>query len=172
MAKLPGDYVAGLVDGEGHFGLNYRRDIKYKLKNRPEVRYRWVLVFAISMAVKDKHLLKSIGKTLGCGVLSISGGDAQYDVYKFEDLKNKVMPFFEKYRLRGSKSASFELWKEAILIIDAEKQRRRQKISKPATSINFSADELHKLQQIKLKLSGLHGLTKFGLAKGRPRKDI
>ena len=98
--------------------------------------------------------------------------NVQYDIYKLEDLENKVIPFFEKYKLRGSKNADFKLWKEAVTIIGVEKQRRRQKITRPATLVNFNEDELSKLQKIKRELMELHGVTKLGLPKGRPRKPI
>jgi len=39
MEKLPGDYIAGFVDGEGCFALKFRRDYKSKRKSKPEYFY-------------------------------------------------------------------------------------------------------------------------------------
>ena len=39
MGPLPGDYVAGFVDGEDCFALKFVRDVKYKRKNAPEYFY-------------------------------------------------------------------------------------------------------------------------------------
>jgi len=39
-SKLSGDYIAGFVDGEGCFDLQFRRDIRHKRLGKP-VYYSW-----------------------------------------------------------------------------------------------------------------------------------
>ena len=38
MNKLPGDYVAGFVDGEGCFILSFRRDIRHDCGKRSGIK--------------------------------------------------------------------------------------------------------------------------------------
>lgn len=36
---LPGDYIAGFVDGEGCFALKFRRDVRHDRPGNPEYYY-------------------------------------------------------------------------------------------------------------------------------------
>jgi hypothetical protein len=90
---LPPQYVSGLVDGEGCFVLGFRRDKRYERKGQPEYFY-WNVGFAILLRSDDWELLEKVRNTLGCGGVSISKVAAQYRVYRIEDLKHKVVPFF------------------------------------------------------------------------------
>lgn len=64
--KLPGDYVAGFVDGEGCFYLLFRSEIKYKRKNQPRY-FRWLPYFAMTVREDDITILQRIKNTLECG---------------------------------------------------------------------------------------------------------
>ena len=45
-------YIAGFIDGEGCFGLQFRKDVKHKMRNCP-VYYSWKVQFMIA-ARKDE----------------------------------------------------------------------------------------------------------------------
>lgn len=94
--QLPGDYIAGFVDGEGCFALNFRRDLRSERKNQPDYFY-WRAEFAITLREDDKEILYLIKNTLGCGKVhdSNSRGAVRYQVSKFDDLAEKIMPFFK-----------------------------------------------------------------------------
>ena len=49
---LPGNYIAGFVDGEGCFSLFYRKDIK-KFKKSQKIYYEWKACFAIVSRIDD-----------------------------------------------------------------------------------------------------------------------
>lgn len=116
MEKLPGDYIAGFVDGEGCFALKFRRDFKSHRKGKQEYFY-WDIEFAVVQDAKDEEILKSIQNTLECGRISISKrGVARYSVNDIDDLVGKIIPFFETYKLHARKRFDFELWKRAITI--------------------------------------------------------
>lgn len=38
IEKLPEDYIAGFVDGEGCFALNFRRDIRHERGKRSGIK--------------------------------------------------------------------------------------------------------------------------------------
>ncbi len=122
QATLPGDFVAGLVEGEGCFAIKFRRDIK---RNRPgaPVYFGWQALFAIVLRKDDALLLEKVMNTLGCGSISYSGTTARYHVQDTYMLVDKVMPFFKTYGLYGKKQEDFQLWCEAIELISRNKRK-------------------------------------------------
>jgi hypothetical protein len=64
------------------------------------------LVFSITQHARDEVLLTKFIDLLGCGKIekSLSRPDAvNYRVNKFSDIKDKIIPFFQKYPLQGIK---------------------------------------------------------------------
>jgi len=59
IQKLPGDFIAGLVEGEGCFALTLRRDRHFKRKNIKEYFY-WKAQFAMTLRRDDLELLHKI----------------------------------------------------------------------------------------------------------------
>lgn len=117
MEKLPGDYIAGFVDGEGCFALKFRRDVRYERKNKPTYFY-WDIEFAVGLRGDDWPILERIKKTLSCGTLIMDKrGMAQYSVNNLEDLLFKIVPFFEEHRLQAKKRFDFKLWKRALILL-------------------------------------------------------
>jgi len=127
-SELSGDYIAGFIDGEGCFSLNFRRDVRNERKNKP-VYFQWKARFEICLKIDDINLLKKIKNSLGCGnIYKIKKGkykDEQvlYAVVKIEDLNDKIVPFFRKHKLHGKKKEDFNLWSEAVEIILKYKRR-------------------------------------------------
>lgn len=122
MNILPGDYIAGFVDGEGCFALKFRRDVRHDRKNSP-IYFYWDIEFAIMLRSDDKKILEDICETLNCGRISISKrGTARYAVNDLDDLLYKIVPFFERHQLRAKKRNDFNLWREALSILYKNKQ--------------------------------------------------
>lgn len=161
--KLPGDYIAGFVDGEGHFGLRLNLEVKMNRKGQPSY-WRWALDFAISLSEEDELILKMIKDTLECGIINTQyGRTLQYRVYNFNDICNKIVPFFGKYPLRAKKKQDFILWKEAAGIL------KRYKRNSLFERITIKPNDEKRLKKILEELHRLHGVTNKGLPKGRPR---
>lgn len=117
MNKLPGDYIAGFVDGEGCFALKFRRDVRHKRKGVP-VYFYWDIEFIITLRKDDVNILKKIRDVLNCGSISFDKrGAVRYSVNNMNDLMNKIVPFFEVYRLRAKKRFDFILWVKALKIL-------------------------------------------------------
>ena len=155
MTKLPGDYIAGFVDGEGCFALKFRRDIKYNRKNKPEYFY-WDIEFAILLRADDKEILTSVRDTLDCGKVGRPDkrGMVRYAVNDTHDLLYKIVPFFEKHQLYAKKKFDFELWKEAlgILIRYQQKDIKREKDEKGFPKIKWNIEDTKRLNQIVNKM--------------------
>lgn len=118
--KLPGNYVAGFVDGEGCFSLFYRKDVK-KFKKSQKIYYEWKACFAIASRIDDTNLLKNIKDTLNVGSLYFGKRLVQFRVSNLDELYYVIMPFFKKYRLHGKKREDFKLWSEAVTILYNQK---------------------------------------------------
>jgi len=128
MEKLPGDYIAGFIDGEGCFYLMYRSEIKRK-RSKQVTYYRWLPYFAMTLREDDIAILKKIQNTLGCGNVyklkkRIGEQQAYFGIQHIDDLYRKVMPFFQKYQLRAKKRFDFELWCKALTILYRNKSNR------------------------------------------------
>jgi hypothetical protein len=48
--------------------------------------------------------MRSLPEYLACGDVCVNATIVDFKVNKFTDLTDKVIPFFEKYRLQGAKS--------------------------------------------------------------------
>lgn len=122
---LPGDYIAGFVDGEGCFYLTYRSETKTNRATSPKY-YRWISYFAINLRKDDMDILEKIHDTLDYGKISISkDGMANYYIQNIDDLYNKVMPFFKVHSLRAKKKKDFELWCQALQVLFLNKLDRK-----------------------------------------------
>jgi len=91
---LSGDYIAGFVDGEGCFDLQFRRDVRHERVNRP-VYYGWRVQFVIVTRLDDEGLLKQIKDTLNCGSINFARGDQDsFSVQDIDNLYNIIIPLF------------------------------------------------------------------------------
>ncbi|MEK7497421.1 MAG: LAGLIDADG family homing endonuclease [Patescibacteria group bacterium] len=139
---LPGDYVSGLVDGEGCFILQYRREVK---RNRPglPIYFRWFVAFAIVLRKDDEPLLEMVKNTLGCGGITHTRNEVRYQVQDSKLLASKLIPFFERHPLFGKKHKDYLLWKEAVLLLVASKDK---------TLSTRPEEELSRLQKIRIAM--------------------
>ncbi len=121
-SKLNPYYISGFVDGEGCFSVTFN---KKKDMNRPEVR----LIFEIELREDDLEILQRIKDTLECGNiyhLKYSRYKKwiphyKYKVSNIKDIRQKVIPFFQKYPLQAKKKYSFDkFYKVSKLVNDKE----------------------------------------------------
>ena len=162
MEKLPGDYIAGFIDGEGCFSLHLRRDVRHERKNSP-IYFLWKIKFSIVLREDDIDILTRIQSPLDCGSVNVAErGFAQCQVADVKDLKDKIVPFFEKNNLQAKKRLDFDLWKEAVAIIFNTK--RKEVNTKPGTRGFFKTiwkkEDLDKLSEIQNKLINLRKISK------------
>ena len=96
-------YITGFVDGEGCFSISF--SLRDKLKLKIEVRPS----FSISQHKRNLEILKKINEFFGCGGIRFSNRDQnyKYEVRSLNELIHKIIPHFEKYSLKTSKSRDF-----------------------------------------------------------------
>jgi len=153
MVAIPPESISGYVTGEGCFYAESGYDAKYKLKHR--IR----LAFCIEVKESDREILEGIKEVLGCGnIYSLDFGrykgyagkkwhrHVKYRVSNFQDIWTKVIPFFQKYPLYGTKKKVFDVY---CRIAQLMYQRKH---------ITYEG-----LEQIKVLVSQLKALNKKGL---------
>ena len=65
---------------------------------------------------RDEDLLKSLISTLNCGRYIPKSGYGEFIVEKFTDVKDKVIPIFEEFKLQGIKSKNYEDFKKWLCL--------------------------------------------------------
>lgn len=101
--RLNENWFTGFVDGEGCF---YVKITKAKTVTGHQIS----VSFSISQHIRDELLLTRFIDYLGCGKIekiSTRPNSITFVVYKFSDIKNKIIPFFKKYPLQGIKSMDY-----------------------------------------------------------------
>ena len=64
------------------------------------------MIFSLSQHIRDENLLITFIEYLGCGRIekaSTRPDGVNFVVSKFSDIKEKIIPFFQKYPLQGIK---------------------------------------------------------------------
>ena len=111
LPKLTPDYVVGIIDGGGYFSVSVSQDLSKTYKS---LRVR--LVFGVKLKESDGQILYRLKRFFACGTISKKVDERptfsdclEYQVRHYEDIKTKVIPFFQKHPLLfESKRQAFE----------------------------------------------------------------
>lgn len=106
-------WVAGFSTGEGCFFIRLSRN---PAKPKAQVQ----LVFSIGQHDRDKILMNSLVSYFGCGryvALNNKNLGGEFVVTKLEDIINIIIPFFDKYKIVGSKGEDFEYFKQVSILM-------------------------------------------------------
>jgi len=96
------NWLAGFTAAEGCFLINLMKSDTHKLKERVNLK------FNITQHIRDEELISSFVEYLDCKNVYKQGEIVDFWVSKFEDIINKIIPFFEKYPIEGVKYKDFE----------------------------------------------------------------
>lgn len=108
-----GNYVSGLVDGEGSFGAS----VKYR-----EDRDRWNFSprFTLGLRIDDKPILEWLKKYFGCGGIDDDWQAASprslFRICGLYDIMSRVLPHFDAFPLRAKKKADYMTWQRMVLL--------------------------------------------------------
>src|SRR3989344_4160355 len=105
---LSPDYIVGLVDGEGSFSVFLRKPTKATWNTRVECH------FYIKMREDDLALLKKVQTFFNCGSIFFQKeyrrnqrDNYRYQISNKDELKNIIIPFFEKHPLESKREEDF-----------------------------------------------------------------
>ena len=90
------NWLAGFTSAEGSFIIHI-----YKAKTK--IGEAAKLVFQLTQHARDEQLMKSLIEYFNCGNISKTKDTFVYRVDKFSDIQNKIIPFFNKYKIQGVK---------------------------------------------------------------------
>ena len=107
-----GHYIAGFVDGEGSFNVPIRRSVDRGLP------FRVSLSFNVSQIGPEMpNLLRSV---FGAGTVRGRGDGVWYfEITKPVELEARVLPFFERFELRGAKVRDLAVFREITAKVQA-----------------------------------------------------
>lgn len=111
--KLEAQWITGFVDGEGCFfiGLNTNIQMSVGFQVLPE--------FVVVQHKRDEQILQALKAFWGCGVVRKNHGDRLcYRVRGLKDIKNIIIPFFEKHSLKTKKKIDFLKFRRVLQLID------------------------------------------------------
>ena len=112
--------IAALVNEEGCFDLQFRKDTRHERTNSPTY-YRWKAQFVVTSPKDNAKILEKIKNEMGCGKVTISKDQARFSVQKISDIAETVVPFFRKNALADKKKKDFELWAKGVEVIQRNK---------------------------------------------------
>lgn len=112
--------IVSIVNQDGCFDLQFRKDTRYERANAPTY-YRWKAQFVITCPKENSRVLEKVKNEMGCGEVCITKDQARFSVQKISDITGSVVPFFRKNCLAEKKKKDFELWSKAVEIIQRNK---------------------------------------------------
>jgi hypothetical protein len=69
------------------------------------------LRFQLTHHIRDELLIQNLINYLGCGNVCINREAVDFQVTKFPDLIDKILPLFQKYPVQGKTLGFFDLLK-------------------------------------------------------------
>ena len=103
-----GQYLAGLTDGEGCFGIY------------TSTRWTYRVEFVINLRADDRPLLEWLKAETGLGYISVASrkkrGDKPTARWAVQSIREclDLIAIFETYPLRSKKARDFEIWAKAV----------------------------------------------------------
>ena len=116
---LDPQWLAGFTCAEGSFMIKIQ---KYKTG----IGYNVYLVFQLTQHARDMKLLICIKEYLRCGNINKNRETFDFRVIKFDDIANKIIPFYNKYPIKGVKAQDFKDFCRVAEIIKAKKHLTKE----------------------------------------------
>ncbi len=121
--KLEPQWIVGFVDGEGcfHVGINKHADMTTGYQVLPE--------FTVVQHERDVQALHALKAFFGCGVVRKNHGDRlAYRVRGKDHLLERIIPFFEKHKLKTKKRVDFQKFRKIVRMMGEDRHLTREGI--------------------------------------------
>jgi len=122
------NWLSGFVTAEGCFMVGLS-------KSKMSTGYQIYLSFIITQHIRDELLMKNLIDYLGCGKLTRKRDVYEFQIFKFIDITDKIIVFFEKYPILGDKAKDFS---DFCYVADLMKNK-----------VHLTEDGVAKIQKIK-----------------------
>jgi len=109
-----GFYFAGFADGEGSFNVS--------LRNKQDYKKKWQVCLCFNVSQRDITILAKMKRYLGCGkIKKRKDGLFMYDVSNFSMIKERIIPFFQKFSFQSaSKKKNFLIFCQIANLMNGE----------------------------------------------------
>ena len=118
QGRLDPWYIVGFTDGEGCFSISIFKNKTTRLG------YQVFPEFVLTQGAKSAEVLEAIQSYFDCGSIYLNRRKDnhrenlhRYCVRSLSDIQNKIIPFFENYRLKTNKRFDFETFCLAVDMI-------------------------------------------------------
>jgi len=126
-------WISGFVDGEGCLTISIIRNHSVTTK----IGWQIFPEFIVSQGEKSRAALKRIEKFFGCGYINLNTRHdnhheqmLKYCVRSIHDLDKKIIPFFERNRLRTYKYKDFQVFRKIIKLMIAGRHKSEKGLNK------------------------------------------
>ena len=99
--KIDPHWLAGFTSGEGSFM------IKITASKTHYIGFQVQLIFQLTQHSRDEKLMRSLIELLKSGRITRRGEAVDIRATKYDDIVNKIIPFFKKYPILGVKALDF-----------------------------------------------------------------
>jgi len=96
------NWLAGFTEAEGCFYINLHKSAGREVNERVKIGFK------LSQHVRDEQLMRSLITYFGCGNINRDKNSFNFIVTKFSDIRDKIIPFFEKYPIIGNKLLDYQ----------------------------------------------------------------
>lgn len=116
MTKLESQWIVGFIDGEGCFFININKNTEMT------TGFQVLPEFTVVQHKRDEQILYALKNFWGFGVVRKNHGDRLcYRVRSIKDLKQTIIPFFEKHSLKTKKNIDFLKFRKILQLIEKKK---------------------------------------------------
>ena len=120
--RLEVNWIVGFTDGEGCFSISVF------MNKTSSLGWQVFPEFAVTQGEKSLNTLKQIKQFFGCGNIFVNRRNDnhrehlyRYCVRSIPDLSNTIIPFFHQHSLQTSKQKDFQLFAQAVGLIQQRK---------------------------------------------------
>ena len=132
------NWLAGFSSAEGCFFVKIKNSVSHSLGFQVE------LVFKLTQHIRGEILMKNILNYLECGNIYIYRKAIDFQVTKFNQIIDIIIPLFQKYPIVGVKALDFANWCEVVELIKEKKhltEEGLEKIRKIKKGMNKGREE-------------------------------
>lgn len=119
-----GYYLAGFVEGEGSFtiAIKWNNNMAHGIALDP--------VFSLTQHESGRHILEATKEFFKAGTIKPKSGNEKvlvFNIYNRKTIKEKVLPFWEKYGYMFSgKQETFDNYKKIILLLENKHHKTKE----------------------------------------------
>lgn len=108
-----GWYLTGFTDGEGSFNISFKREMSYGIG--------WKVDLSFNVSQRGADIPTLFQQTLGCGTIRYrKDGVCYFEIRRFSDIQNKVIPFFDYFSLKSKKAGDYRIFKKIVSLVLAK----------------------------------------------------